>query len=235
MSARFKAFLDLVVTLAIGVASVLLIWRVAVDQASGAPPAPSKPTIEDLRSAGLMTRIGSEARLGSSEAPLVIIEYSDFECPFCARYAAEIFPSIEQDFIAAGRVEYVFRNYPLERIHPSAVTAAHVAKCAHRQGYVVPMREFLFTHQQSLRAVKWTEAAVEMGLDRKMFESCISAQDTSDIRTEKEEGTRLGVNSTPTFLFGQRRNNGEVRIVGRLRGAPPPELFPEAVDLVMKP
>ena len=104
------ALLDLLVTVAMGIAAVLLIWRTL-----GAPTSSRERlshAVEDVASAELVTTIKGAPTLGSPSAPVVLIEYSDFECPYCARHAGESFEWIERDFVTNGQVQYGLPQLP---------------------------------------------------------------------------------------------------------------------------
>lgn len=225
---RARGFLDLLVTTAIGIAAVGLIWRTWAGPVGPEPPRP--PAFEDIASLGLNTSVSDAPAIGSSRAPVVIIEYSDFECPFCARYASEIFGEIEREFVDEGRIEYVFRNYPIDQIHPSAIRAAQAAGCAHQQGRFLEMRALLFKNYRALASMDWIQAASDTGLEERAFDACLRSADVAAIHAERSEAERLGVSSTPTFFIGTRSENGRVRLVARSRGAPPYPVFKGSLE-----
>ena len=219
------ALLDLLVTVAMGIAAVLLIWRTL-----GAPTSSRErlsPAVEEVASAELVTTIEGAPTLGSLSAPVVLIEYSDFECPYCARHAAESFEWIERDFVTKGQVQYVFRNFPIETLHPSAVTAARLAHCADRQNKFWEMRRHLFATQGQgrLEDANRVEIASNLGLSPDRFQECVSRESMFKVESDKAEGVRLGVSSTPTFLVGRRVSRDSVRLLQRLRGAARYSLF----------
>ena len=108
--------------------------------AAPAAPAPLPATIG----------IGSAPVIGRADARLTIVEFSDFECPFCGRFNRDTFPQLKSEYIDTGKVRYVFRNFPLERIHPRAMKSAEAGACAHLQGKFWPMHDRLFANQQAL-------------------------------------------------------------------------------------
>ncbi|MGH7338455.1 MAG: DsbA family protein, partial [Myxococcota bacterium] len=85
---------------------------------------------------------------GSATAPVTVYEMSDFQCPYCKRHAEETFPALEKEYIATGKVRWIFINLPLTSIHPNAVPAATFALCAAREGRFWPAHDLLFRHQQ---------------------------------------------------------------------------------------
>lgn len=230
---RVKSAVELAVTVATGVAAVLLIWRL-VDTPSTAPRARSgAPEVEDISRSNLSLSIGNAPTLGAGGASVVMIEFSDFECPFCAKYSNETFDEIDGEFIRAGQVQYVVKHYPLEEIHRSALTAAQAAECAHSQGRFWDLRKALFANQRKLAQVSWSDLSTSVGLNPEAFERCMANLGSSTIVADLREGKRLGVVSTPTFFFGRRSADGAVQLRGRLCGAAPLSTFERALrDLV---
>ena len=86
---------------------------------------------------------------GVATAPVTVYEMSDFQCPFCRRFATETFPAIEREYIATGKIRWIFVNLPLTSLHPNAVPAAQFAACAARQGKFWPAHDLLFRHQDT--------------------------------------------------------------------------------------
>jgi len=136
---------------------------------------------------------------------------------------------INDEFVAKGQVQYVFRNYPLENIHHSALKAAKAAACAKDQGKFMPMREFLFSNQKSLAQMDWTRTASDLQLDGS-FGTCVMDAHATRIQEEVREGARLGVTSTPTFFLGTRLADGRIKLVKRLNGAVPYATFKETLE-----
>lgn len=231
---RVKSILELAVTVAMGIAAVFMIVRMW-DETPGANAGPRRngQALEDVSDRGLSTSIRDAATTGSEAAPVVLVEYSDFECPFCARYARETFEQIHREFVAGGRVQYIFRHYPLERIHPSAVAAARAAVCAHRRNRFMEMRSYLFAHQQTIASIDMSDAAAAIGLDKSDFASCLTEAGARAIEQEKGEASRLGVSSTPTFFIGKRQADGAMRLIKRINGALDYASFKSALESVL--
>lgn len=225
-----KRIFETAVTIVMGAAAVLLIWQTLSEpkpQAAGPAPAPG---FQDIGSRQLSTPINGDPRIGSEAAAAVLIEYLDFECPFCAKHARETFDQIERDFVADGRLQYVFRNYPIQQIHPAALPSAKAANCARSQDKYFEMRTHLFANQARLSQIDWSTVASDLGLDGAKFRECLDTLGTSTVDAEIGEGNRLGVSSTPTFLLGRRDRTGAVRLHSRLSGAAPYTVFKEAVE-----
>jgi protein-disulfide isomerase len=149
---------------------------------------------------------------GSADAPVEVVEYSDFQCPYCAQLAVVQFPDIERRLIATGRVRWTFRDFPLE-IHSHARLASRAAQCAGEQGRFWEMHDALLWRQRewaNLRSVrsKFEAYARELGVDRRAFSDCIqSSKYDGRVQASFEEGRSRGVSGTPTlFVNGTKVN-----------------------------
>ena len=151
--------------------------------------------------------------LGSDSAPVTITEYGDYECPFCADFDGVQFPVVKQQLIATGKVRWRYRDFPLDQIHRWTRVAAHAAACADEQGKYWEMHEALYVWQS-----KWAfsssapalihDYAVQAGVDGAKYDACMaSAKYKGRLQASLEEGEKLGVNSTPTFLIDGRLYN----------------------------
>src|SRR5439155_11115874 len=132
---------------------------------------------------------GARAKLGAN---LAIIEFSDFQCPFCGRYARETFPLLKREFIDTGEVNYVFMHFPLEALHPDALKAAEAAACAGRQDKFWGMHDRLFANQAALLLPSIMNYARELRLDEPNFEKCLVSIGSA-VQDDMEEGRRVGV------------------------------------------
>ncbi len=227
-----KNIVDATVTAIVAVAAVVVLWR-ALPIGERVSARGEQPALQDTSSLGLVTTIDGAPYLGSTVAPMVMIEYSDFECPFCARYASETFGAVEKDFVANGNLQYVFRNFPIEQIHVAAIPAARAARCATRQGRYMELRTHLFANQKDLARMDWMTASTGVGLETAEFQACLNNHAAAEVASEKEEGKRLGVTSTPSFLFGRRSDDGKVRILWRLAGMAPYPVFKTVLDRIV--
>jgi protein-disulfide isomerase len=147
--------------------------------------------------------------IGSDSAKVEISEYADYQCPFCADFATIQFPAIRQQLIQTGLVRWRFRDFPLN-MHPNSRVAAHAAACADEQGKFWDMHVALFDHQtewapQKNASSRFSTYAEQIGLDVTKYNACMgSAKYAGRIQASLDEGTKLGVNGTPTFLIGGR-------------------------------
>jgi protein-disulfide isomerase len=171
--------------------------------------------------------------LGSLKTPNVMIVYSDFECPFCARFARQVWPAIKKQLVETGRLRVAFRHLPLESIHVNAAKAAEGAACAQAAG------RFWEYHDELFRLTSMAvpprpdvpillQSAVNISLDLGKFEACIAGEMRSRVVQEAAEARALGITSTPRFLLG-RAEGDDIRVTQIIRGARPVEDFVAAV------
>jgi len=163
------------------------------------------------------------------------MEFSDYQCPFCARHFRETLPQLEKDYIITGKVKYVFRNFPIESIHPLAFKAAEAANCAGEQGKYWEMHDRLFANQKTLTPPDLSRHAKAIGLDMAQFQPCLdSGAQAAKIRADIQDGVALRVKSTPTFLLIQtERNHQEGGGIRGLRGAASYEAFKKIIDSLL--
>ncbi len=158
--------------------------------------------------------------LGAADAPITIIEFSDYECPFCTRWHAEVWPQLEEAY--GDKIRLVYRDFPLYSIHPNAGEAAEAANCANEQGKFWQFHDLLFLASQGLGRQAYEAYAGEINLDLEAFKTCLDEKRYADeVTADYEFARQLGVQSTPTFFI-----NGVALI-----GAQPFEVFQEVIDL----
>lgn len=141
--------------------------------------------------------------LGRPDAPLTMVEFTDLQCPFCRQYVTVTFDDIKKNWIDTGKLRYISRDFPLD-FHPQAMAAARAARCAGEQGKFWEMRLGLMRNANLLSPEYMTRTAAEMKLDTKAFATCTaSSKFDAEIHAETQEGTRIGVSGTPTFVIGK--------------------------------
>lgn len=144
---------------------------------------------------------------GDPQAPVVMVEYSDFQCPFCERHFQQTQPQLDETYVKEGKVRHVFKNFPLTSIHPQAIPAAQAALCAGVQGQFWPMHDLLFARQSEWAgndqaAEVFRQFARELELDMDQYDACWAAQPFSEqIQAELSEGIERGVSGTPAFFI----------------------------------
>jgi protein-disulfide isomerase len=165
---------------------------------------------------------------GSARAPITVYEMSDFQCPFCRRFARETFPTLEKEYVESGKVRWVFINFPLTSVHPNAAPAAELAMCAAQQDAFWPVHDLLYQHQEQWAPMKEAEPfllglADSAKIDRKKVLACLESPETrSAVQADAEGAARSGAASTPAFYIEG----------GLLTGAHPVELFRRILDSI---
>ncbi|SFJ01091.1 DsbA family protein [Planctomicrobium piriforme] len=143
---------------------------------------------------------------GNLQAPVVLVEYGDYECPHCG-HAYPIVQRVQKHF--GERLAFVFRNFPLTEMHPAAQAAAETAEFAGTHGRFWEMHDALFENQESLGLPLFLELAAELKLSTPALESALSTGEfTSRVKADFLGGVRSGVNGTPTFFINGRRHDG---------------------------
>jgi protein-disulfide isomerase len=177
--------------------------------------------------------IDNDPVIGSPEAPITIIEFSDFQCPFCARFHVQTLPLILEEYIDQGKVKLVFRDFPIQSIHPNALPASVAAECANEQGKFKEMHDMLFekqnewSKQETADALSlFTQYANQIQLEEETFASCLtSGKHIDEIRKDLDDGRDYGVSGTPGFFVG----NDQIGYV-ELKGAQPFDSFKKVID-----
>jgi protein-disulfide isomerase len=149
--------------------------------------------------------VATEGRpqLGADDAPITIVEFTDYECPFCGRYIRETYPALLAEY--GDRMKYVVRNFPLSSIHPNARKAAEAAECAFDQGQFWEYHDVLFQNQEALDVPSLKTYADELGLDVESFSTCLdSGAKREVVAADHRDALAHGVNGTPTFFVNGR-------------------------------
>lgn len=172
-----------------------------------------------------------ERFMGSAGAPVTIIEYSDFQCPYCAMFRSEIFPKIKAGYIDSGKVRFIHRNLPLSS-HSQAMPAAHAVACAGDQGKDWELSHLLFTRTSCLECQGVMELSKALPLDRKQFEQCVS-QNTHQASIDQDiaSARQMQFDGTPSFVIGRTTPEGVEGIA--LSGALPYEEFAARIDRLL--
>jgi protein-disulfide isomerase len=167
---------------------------------------------------------------GNPNAPVAVIEYSEFQCPYCGTFATRTFPSIKEKYVDSGKILWAYRHFPLEQIHGNALRAAIAAECAAQQGKFPQMHDILFSHQQELDSSHVNEYAKKAGLDTTLYSICVSGVAEAKVRRDMKEGQAFGVAGTPTFFIGQVQQDKTVKLTKRLFGASTVAAFEQALE-----
>lgn len=167
---------------------------------------------------------------GNPNAPITLLEYSDYQCPFCGRHVAQTGPQLDEQFIDTGLIKHVFKNFPLDSIHPQATQAAEAAECAGDQNAFWAMHDRLFASQQEWSGQAnagdlFKQYASDLGLDSAAFASCLdSGQFSEKIKADLQQGVLAGVTGTPAFFVND----------WFISGAQPLNVFQETIAAVQR-
>jgi protein-disulfide isomerase len=175
--------------------------------------------------------------IGDIDAPITIIEFSDFQCPFCARFHVQTLPTIMDEYVNKGTVKIVFRDFPIQSIHPNALPASVAAECANEQGKFKEMHDILFEKQNEWNnqemnktMLLFNQYASEMQLEQEKFDSCLrNGKYIEEIKKDLDDGRSYGVSGTPGFFIG----NDQIGFI-ELKGAQPFESFKKVIDVQLK-
>jgi len=183
--------------------------------------------VEDVAGNGWALSLDGAPRLGSAQTGPVLIEFSDFECPFCRRHAQRTLDDLKAKLIDPGRVVYAYRHLPLEN-HVRALPAAIAAQCGFEQHKFWEMHARLFAGS-GLSREEFVQAARDVNLDLRKFTVCLS-KESPRVKSDLAEAERFGIRSTPTFLLGVLRADGRVSVHRKIRGAQSLEVFAGQIE-----
>jgi protein-disulfide isomerase len=191
-------------------------------------PAPTKGGIEI---SGLLE--GASATLGDPNAEVVIVEYSDYQCPFCRKFFNDTKSQLDNEYIETGKVFFIYKDFPLN-FHPMAQSYAEAARCAGDQGKYWEMHDTIFEEQNKFGSgtiSNLTESDVKnwaekIGIDTAEFDSCLdSGKYSQAVSANFSEGSQIGVSGTPSFVVGKANGTGRLIV-----GAQPYGVFKTAID-----
>jgi protein-disulfide isomerase len=205
----------------VGVLAVLLVVSFIVDAGrdNGGTANTIKSTETDTETSRVQVSIDDDTIKGDSNAPVTIVEFSDFQCPFCARFYTGAYQQIKQQYIDTGKVKFVYRDFPLGN-HEYAQKAAEAAECADDQGKYYEMHDKLF-ETGLLDVANLKLHASNLGLDTAKFDECLdSGKYYNEVQKDFKDGQAAGVDGTPQFFI-----NGI-----RVRGAQPFSAFQQIIE-----
>ncbi|MFP4524002.1 MAG: DsbA family protein [Candidatus Woesearchaeota archaeon] len=148
--------------------------------------------------------------MGAEDAPITIVEFSDFECPFCTRFWEETLPKIKEEFVDTGLVKFVYRDLPLPQLnHRNAQKAAEAAECAHDQGAFWEYHDKLFANPDGLGTDSLKKHAADLGLDVQEFNECLdSGKHAEEVQADAEAARQQGITGTPGFVINGQTVTG---------------------------
>lgn len=172
--------------------------------------------------------------LGDPRAPIVVIEFSDFHCPFCRRHTKDTLPQIKKDYIDAGLVLYVYRHFPAGGSRPGGIDAAVAAQCAARQDRFWELHDRFFSAPRPVQPGDLERHARAAGVNVETYRTCVKAGlAREDVRADVEQARRLGLAGTPGFAIGLRDDEERVRVMQRIGGAQPYAAFKAVLDALL--
>lgn len=174
---------------------------------------------------------GGALALGRADAPLVMVEYTDYECPFCRQFHLTVFEQIRKNYIDPGKVRYISRDFPLD-FHKNALRAAVAGRCGAEQGKFWELRHSLIAKAGKLQPEDILGHARDLNLDTQKFRGCMESGRLLDaVEADMQEGRSAGVSGTPTFVIG-RLADGRLEGV-RMVGAMPYMVFAARLDQLL--
>jgi protein-disulfide isomerase len=186
-------------------------------QNNAAAPKPAGPAKATLNMTGA-------EMLGSKTAPLTMVEFTDYQCPFCQRFHTTVFGEIKKNYIDTGKVRFYSRDLPLDSMHPNAIRAAQAARCAAEQGQFWALRDIMGANPSKLDLESLVADAASLKMDTEKFRSCVASEKYKQaIQTDVLEAMKIGADGTPTFVIGKSTADGVDGEV--LVGAMPYEVF----------
>jgi NhaA family Na+:H+ antiporter len=228
---RLRDVLEVVATSAVIVLCGTVVWALAVRQPASGPrnPPPRTATRPPAPLPVEPVAVGGVSH-GNNAAKLALIVYSEFKCPFCGVFARDTMPALSEKYIATGKVQLVFRHFPLDGLHPFARKAAQAAECASQQGRFTPLHDAMFANQAALDGPALDAHLSRLGLKNAAFDACMNGPSAKRVDEDVEAGRALGVTGTPTFFIGVAQADRRFKLVQRIGGARPLKDFEAALD-----
>jgi protein-disulfide isomerase len=193
-----------------------------------AQPQPFQPL--DIDIAGAASR-------GAQDAPVTMIEFTDYQCPYCGHYVRQTLPEILKNYVDTGKVRYLIREMPLTNIHPYAQKAAEAARCAGIQGKYWAMHDILFKNQAHLKPDELATHAKAAGLDLPQFSHCLDGNlQAQEVQHGIRSGRQAGVGGTPTLFLGRTnpQTPDKLHATQMIRGTRPWMNFKQTIDTLLE-
>jgi len=204
----------------------------AVEAKAPAPQpvqAPTQPTAPSV----FQVSLDDDPVKGDPNAPVTVVEFSDFQCPFCSRFYTQTLPALQENYIDTGKIKLVYKDLPLDNLHPNARPVHIAAECADEQGKFWDYHDVLFEKQSEWQRLSSSDLqttliqyADDFGLQTASFEACLSSPEMADeVNADLLQAASYGATGTPTFFIGNEKN-GFIKLVG----AQPYAAFQAAID-----
>jgi protein-disulfide isomerase len=218
--------IDILASVAMIAAAALLSW-----QALGGGSAARPTTVARVPSAPLS--LDGAPVIGVDTARAVVIEFSDFECPFCARFTTETMPELKTKYIDSGLVKLAFRHLPLPS-HSRSMPSAVAADCAGNQGKFWPLHDKLFASPKELDDTALLKSVAGVGVDIAVFQRCLVQTPNQRVSADIQLAKALGIRSTPTFLVGVPLPGNRVQVQTVMSGAKHLDEFVRVLDQAVR-
>ncbi len=182
-------------------------------------------------------KLGDVPSIGKSDAIVTLVEFSDYQCPFCRRHAKTVMPQLLESYIDTGKVRFVMREFPIQNLHSRAEAASVAALCAGDQGQYWGMHDALFNDQKANTNENFQDKAAGLELDVVAFAECMASdRHKAQIRADLIEGRKLGISGTPSFVLGltDPADPSKVHLTKFIRGAQPLSAFATAIEDLLK-
>ncbi len=215
MNAKYASFAN---------AAFLFLFSLFLAGCPGAVPEDST-TITNL---SFKIGTGTNPVIGNQNAPITIVEFTDYQCPYCKRHAENTFQKIEENYVKDGKVNYYLRDFPLSQIHKNAKSAATAARCAGAHGKYWEMHALLFSKQQEWEGLsanslsqKFSEYAGSFGINQEAFLSCYAGADyESQISADISDALDYGISGTPSSVVILPKTANETKMLAVLSEYP---------------
>jgi len=210
-------------------ARLLGVLFLAVASAAGLVPAFAQGSLDEkIR----VEAAPGEFSIGRPDAPLTLVEFTDYQCPYCRRFHMTSFEELRKKYIDTGKLRYVTRDFPLD-FHEHAMRAAMTARCAAEQGRFWEMRHVMIVNANRLRPSDIAGYAADLKLDNTRLDACVaSGKYRPDIERDIAEGAFAGVSGTPSFVLG--RTEKDAVVGAKIVGAQPYATFEARINALLK-
>ena len=181
-------------------------------------------------------RVDGAPYKGAADAPVTLVEFSDYQCPFCRKHFYKVMPRIVKDFVSTGKVKYVMREYPIANLHPKAAKASEGALCAGDQGKYWQMHDLIIADPRRVGPRHLKAHARNLGLDAAEFGNCLDGgQHAGTVSADRAAGGAAGVRGTPSFFVGltDPRDTDRVTSLTYIRGAQDYDVFKRAIEAAL--
>jgi len=186
----------------------------AIESRAAPAPQPAQQTTQPNTPQIFKVSLDDDPVRGNPNAPVTVVEYSDFQCPFCSRFFQQTLPLLEKNYIDTGKIKFVYKDLPLDILHPNARPAHIAAECADEQGKFWEYHDVLFENQAQWNRLssvdlssQLNQYAADLGLQSASFEVCLNSPDIADeVNGDYLEAVSYGATGTPTFFIGNEKD-----------------------------